>query len=130
MHAEKPHAALPRPRIALVLPGGGARSAYQVGVLKAIAEWIPPATPLPFAILCGTSAGAINAAVLAAEAGDAREATSALARVWGEFHVPGFPYRHLSTCFAPSFNCASLFPPAGCCRCRAPALDRRRSPNC
>lgn len=88
MNAEKPNAAQPRPRIALVLPGGGARSAYQVGVLKAIAGWIPPATPLPFAILCGTSAGAINAAVLAAQAGDAREATAALARVWGEFHVP------------------------------------------
>ena len=87
MSAEKP-AAEPRPRIALVLPGGGARSAYQVGVLKAIAGWLPPATPLPFSILCGTSAGAINAAVLAAQAGDAHEATSELARVWGAFHVP------------------------------------------
>jgi NTE family protein len=76
------------PRIALVLPGGGARSAYQVGVLKAIAGWLPPATPLPFSILCGTSAGAINAAVLAARAGDACDATSALARVWGDFRVP------------------------------------------
>ena len=76
------------PRIALVLPGGGARSAYQVGVLKAIASWLPPATPLPFAILCGTSAGAINAAVLAARSADAREATAELARVWGDFHVP------------------------------------------
>lgn len=77
-----------RSRIALVLPGGGARSAYQVGVLKAIAGWLPPAAPLPFSILCGTSAGAINAAVLAARAGDAREATTELARVWGDFHVP------------------------------------------
>ncbi len=75
------------PRIALVLPGGGARSAYQVGVLKAIAGWMPPGKPLPFSILCGTSAGAINAAVLAARAGDAHEATAELARVWGEFHV-------------------------------------------
>jgi len=80
--------ARPRPRIALVLPGGGARSAYQVGVLKAIASWIPPATPLPFSILCGTSAGAINAAVLGAQAADAREATAELARVWGAFRVP------------------------------------------
>ena len=85
MTAEKP--AEPRPRIALVLPGGGARSAYQVGVLKAIAGWMPPATPLPFSILCGTSAGAINAAVLAAQAGDAHEATAELARVWGAFRV-------------------------------------------
>jgi NTE family protein len=88
MNAQNPPAAESRPRIALVLPGGGARSAYQVGVLKAIAGWIPPATPLPFAILCGTSAGAINAAVLATRAGDARGATADLERVWGEFHVP------------------------------------------
>jgi NTE family protein len=77
-----------RSRIALVLPGGGARSAYQVGVLRAIAGWLPPAAPLPFSILCGTSAGAINAAVLAARAGNAREATTELVRVWGDFHVP------------------------------------------
>ncbi len=76
-----------RPRIALVLPGGGARSAYQVGVLRAIADWYPPHAPLPFAVLCGTSAGAINAAVLGAHAGDIRLATKALARVWGGFHV-------------------------------------------
>src|SRR5262245_32926374 len=57
-------------RVALVLPGGGARSAYQVGVLKAIAGWYPPGSPLPFQVLCGTSAGAINAAVLASLGGD------------------------------------------------------------
>lgn len=75
------------PRIALVLPGGGARSAYQVGVLKAIAGWYPPRSRLPFPILCGTSAGAINAAVLAARARDIGAATDALVRVWGRFHV-------------------------------------------
>lgn len=76
-----------RPRIALVLPGGGARSAYQVGVLHAIAGWYPPHAPLPFAVVCGTSAGAINAAVLGAHAGDFRRAAASLARVWGGFHV-------------------------------------------
>ncbi|HEX9706239.1 MAG TPA: patatin-like phospholipase family protein [Steroidobacteraceae bacterium] len=76
-----------RPRIALVLPGGGARSAYQVGVLHAIAGWYPPNAPLPFAVVCGTSAGAINAAVLGAHAGDVRQATAALVRVWGGFHI-------------------------------------------
>ncbi len=76
-----------RPRIALVLPGGGARSAYQVGVLHAIAGWYPPKATLPFAVLCGTSAGAINAAVLAAHAGDLRQATAALVRVWGGFRI-------------------------------------------
>ena len=81
-----PHAAA-RPRIALVLPGGGARSAYQVGVLQAIAGWCPPGRPLPFSILCGTSAGAINAAVLGAHGGNVQRAAADLARVWGGFHI-------------------------------------------
>ncbi len=76
-----------KPRIALVLPGGGARSAYQVGVLKAVAGWCPPGMPVPFDILCGTSAGAINAAVLAARAGDVQRAAADLAEVWAGFHV-------------------------------------------
>ena len=76
-----------RPRIALVLPGGGARSAYQVGVLQAIAGWCPPGSPLPFDVLCGTSAGAINAAVIAARAGDVQQAAADLAGVWAQFHV-------------------------------------------
>lgn len=75
------------PRIALVLPGGGARSAYQVGVLQAIAGWCPPGRPLPFSILCGTSAGAINAAVLGAHGGNVQRAAADLARVWGGFHI-------------------------------------------
>ena len=75
------------PRIALVLPGGGARSAYQVGVLQAIASWYPPRSRLPFPILCGTSAGAINAAVLAARPRAFSAAPDALVRVWGGFHV-------------------------------------------
>ena len=40
-----------RPRVALLLPGGGARSAYQVGVLSAIASWLPAGSPLPFEIV-------------------------------------------------------------------------------
>jgi NTE family protein len=76
-----------RPRIALVLPGGGARSAYQVGVLKALASWCPPGTPLPFRLLCGTSAGAVLVAVLATYAPRFRQGASALDRVWRGFHV-------------------------------------------
>ena len=52
---------------ALILPGGGARGAYQVGVLKAVRE-ITAFAGNPFPIICGTSAGAINAAVLASHA--------------------------------------------------------------
>ncbi len=75
------------PRIALVLLGGGARSAYQVGVLKAISQWCPPGQPLPFRLLCGTSAGAIIAAVLATHATRFRGGIVALERVWRNFHV-------------------------------------------
>ena len=60
------------PKVGLVLPGAGARSAYQVGVLKALAEWVPPSAPLPFRVLTGTSAGAILSCVLATNAGEFR----------------------------------------------------------
>jgi NTE family protein len=76
----------PRPRIGLVLPGGGARGAYQVGVLKGIAELLPRRAPNPFAVLSGTSAGAISAAVLASRARVFRNAVVDLERVWGNFH--------------------------------------------
>jgi len=72
-------------RIGLILPGGGARAAYQVGVLKAIAEILPRRTPNPFPIISGTSAGAISAAVIASQARVFRHAISDLERVWGHF---------------------------------------------
>jgi NTE family protein len=68
--------------IALVLPGGGARAAYQAGVLTAISEVLPSTAPSPFQILCGTSAGAINAATLACSADDFRTAVAAMSEVW------------------------------------------------
>ena len=74
-------------RDALVLSGGGARGAYQVGVLKAIAEWLPADAPCPFEVLVGTSAGAVNAAALAARATSLREGVAALEEVWSNFHV-------------------------------------------
>jgi len=49
---------------ALVLTGGGARAAYQVGVLRAIAKFLPRNHGIPFPILCGTSAGSINVSAL------------------------------------------------------------------
>jgi NTE family protein len=74
-------------REALVLAGGGARAAYQVGVLGAMAEWLPPGAPCPFEVLVGTSAGAINAAALAARAEDFRSAVKVLEDVWAQFRV-------------------------------------------
>ena len=55
-----------RSKAGLILTGGGARAAYQIGVLKAVRELLPMPEENPFSILCGTSAGAINAALLAA----------------------------------------------------------------
>ena len=58
---------LPSPaKIGLILTGGGARAAYQVGFLRAVSHLLPRGTPNPFTIICGTSAGAINAALFAA----------------------------------------------------------------
>lgn len=74
-------------RAALVLSGGGARAAYQVGVLQAITDWLPPGAAVPFEVLVGTSAGAINAAALAARAKALGEAVAELERVWSGFHV-------------------------------------------
>jgi NTE family protein len=73
--------------VGLVLPGGGARAAYQVGVLKGIAEMYPPGAHNPFPIIVGTSAGAVSAAVLATEAYQWQQAVASLERVWANFHV-------------------------------------------
>lgn len=70
---------------ALVLPGGGARGAFQVGVLKAIAELMPPRACNPFPVISGTSAGAINAVVLASKARHYSVAVDELERVWSHF---------------------------------------------
>ncbi len=74
-------------KVGIVLTGGGARAAYQVGVLRAIAEMLPADSPCPFPIICGTSAGAINATVLAINAGNFRRGVRQLITVWKNFHV-------------------------------------------
>lgn len=66
----------------LVLTGGGARAAYQVGVLKGIASILPRAVYNPFPIICGTSAGAINALSIAGRAGPFRLRTKKLESIW------------------------------------------------
>ena len=74
-----------RIKTGLVLPGGGARGAFQVGVLKAIAELMPKGSPNPFAVISGTSAGAINSVVIASKARRFRVAIAELDRVWANF---------------------------------------------
>ena len=71
-----------KPRAGLVLTGGGARAAYQVGVLKAVRELLGNPARNPFPILCGTSAGAINAACLAASADDFNAGVAKLLAFW------------------------------------------------
>ena len=65
--------------LALVLSGGGARAAYQVGVLKAIAELAPD---LQIPILTGVSAGAINTMYLGAHEGPLQVAVENLRGQW------------------------------------------------
>ena len=74
-------------KIGVIMSGGGARAAYQVGVLKAVAQILPPDTPNPFPVISGASAGAINAAALAVYADNFRNAVRRMERVWGNFHV-------------------------------------------
>ena len=83
------------PQLGLLLTGGGARAAYQVGVLQAIVDLRRRYQPAaegeiqgsPFSIICGTSAGAINAAAVACSADDFRMAVARLSRVWGHFEA-------------------------------------------
>lgn len=74
-------------RAALILTGGGARAAYQVGVLKAIAEFLPRRAHCPFPIICGTSAGSLNAATLAVNAGNFSMGVQYLTNTWKSFHA-------------------------------------------
>lgn len=80
------HPPLP-PKVGLILTGGGARAAYQVGVLRAIAAMLPKGARNPFPVICGTSAGAINAASLAVAARNFHEGVRQLVDVWENFHV-------------------------------------------
>ncbi|HET6655477.1 MAG TPA: patatin-like phospholipase family protein [Gammaproteobacteria bacterium] len=71
----------------LVLPGGGARAAYQAGVLKAIADLVPQTGANPFPIITGTSAGAINAAKMASHAAEFHQGAALLAEIWENLTV-------------------------------------------
>jgi NTE family protein len=73
----------------LILSGGGARAAYQVGVLQAVAQIRREAGQRgnPFDILCGTSAGALNAAALACHADRFEASVQGLAELWGNLRV-------------------------------------------
>jgi NTE family protein len=76
---QAPEGAPRRPKLALVMTGGGARAAYQAGLLAGLCRRMPD---LAFPILTGVSAGAINAAFLAQAEGDWRERTRRLCELW------------------------------------------------
>ncbi|HYC36345.1 MAG TPA: patatin-like phospholipase family protein [Usitatibacter sp.] len=82
----------PAGKTAIVLAGGGARAAYQVGVLQAIKEIVPDPKVNPFPVICGTSAGAVNAGALAVYADDFGRAVDHLLEVWRHFE-PRHVYR-------------------------------------
>ncbi|MEB0208016.1 patatin-like phospholipase family protein [Pseudomonas sp. CCC3.1] len=73
------------PVTGLILSGGGARAAYQVGVLAAIAQLLPAGAANPFPVIVGTSAGAINAVSLASRATDFASAVEHLTAFWQSF---------------------------------------------
>lgn len=76
--------------VGLLLTGGGARAAYQVGVLKSIARIARDcgaADVNPFQVITGTSAGAINAAALACQADHFQGAVLEIADVWRHMHA-------------------------------------------
>ncbi|WP_286914241.1 MULTISPECIES: patatin-like phospholipase family protein [unclassified Pseudomonas] len=73
------------PTTGLILSGGGARAAYQVGVLAGIADLLPPGAANPFPVIVGTSAGAINAVALASGATRFSESVQALTQFWQAF---------------------------------------------
>jgi NTE family protein len=79
------------PLAGLILTGGGARAAYQVGVLRALTrirrECGADLTRNPFGVIVGTSAGAINAAALACGADDFEAAVERVAQVWRDFQA-------------------------------------------
>ncbi|MEX0603821.1 MAG: patatin-like phospholipase family protein [Marinobacter sp.] len=70
----------------IVLTGGGARAAYQVGVLRAISDMYPDWAH-PFRVIVGTSAGAINALSLASGGGIFRHNVYRLEKLWSELTV-------------------------------------------
>lgn len=75
------------PVLGLVLTGGGARAAYQAGVLKGIAELLPRGAGCPFPVITGTSAGAVSAVALASNPAHFRHAARVIERVWRAFRV-------------------------------------------
>lgn len=100
----------------LILSGGGARAAYQVGVLSEIVRIGQDCggdTRSLFPVICGTSAGAINAAALACIADDTPTAVKAMTEVWSGFSVDQVYQSDLLSAIGSGARWMSLFLWAG-----------------
>ena len=73
--------------LGLILPGGGARNAYQVGVLKAVEELLPADSVSPFPVVTGTSAGSLNAGMIASRSSNFSDAIRRLTGMWENLHM-------------------------------------------
>ena len=88
----------PRPyETGVVLSGGGARAAYQIGVLRGVAKILGRSATTPFSVISGTSAGAINAATLATHADSFRRGVARLTRLWRNIDVSSVYRADLAT---------------------------------
>jgi NTE family protein len=87
----------PLQKTAIILSGGGARAAYQVGALRAIAHILGRNARMPFPVICGTSSGAINATLLAINADDFRRGVARLTRWWRRVTVKDIYHAELGT---------------------------------
>jgi len=78
-----------KPKRAVVLSGGGARGAYEAGVLRFILDTLPSRAGIKpdFEILCGTSVGAIHACFLAATADEIDQRGQRLVEIWDRMRV-------------------------------------------
>ena len=84
IHLESEATSVPPGDLAIVLTGGGARAAYQVGVLRGIAKYLPETR---FNIITGVSAGAINAVFLASRPGPLRGTVDELTEFWNGLRI-------------------------------------------
>jgi len=68
--------------LGLILPGGGARNAYQVGVLKAVEELLATKAASPFPVVTGTSAGSLNAGMVASRSVEFNDGLQRVLGMW------------------------------------------------
>ncbi|MEN8762872.1 MAG: patatin-like phospholipase family protein [Thiogranum sp.] len=106
----------------LILPGGGARNAYQAGVLKALGEMLPGNSENPFPVISGTSSGALNAAILASNATQFSEGISRMIGIWENFHCGKIFHVDSWTALKSGLRWTSSFATAGLGRSAPRAL--------